>query len=1197
MTHPIAPVTESAIPAGLLPTSQHPDVLSATGSYPFSRLVRAAWESQGFAAGIEDLVTPAIKGEHDPNYDTFSDLAGYESYADWFVGANTRLDVQRIKSKIDRHLANEKVLAEGGFWETLGAQVVAGFANPLNYIGPAGGVYQSLRLGERLLMGASRVGLYAGGSQAADEMLAQMSIPTRTAEQSLFNVGTATVLGGILGGAVSARAVRNMVNDFELNSQLQAVETGPRTPDVPLPKGAEGFDSATGRSIRDSVPVNTGPQDLGAAATRTTGALDQTVGGGKIAETLATLLGQVAPGTRLMSSPSQIVRELVEKLVDLPYFMKKNEQGVASAVSIESQLRVAQKRTNEALIFMQDKFIEHRTGKARKFGDIAKVELQDFAGTKAPGTLSELEFYTEVAKAARRMDAHPIPEVEAAAKEARKVFNAVADKAVEAGILTREQVDRSPQTALSYVNRMYDHNKIRTGDNRVKMINDIAKWYGQEQKIRDLIRTRIEAVFPHAEKVSQSFEKLETLFKEIEAADPGKKADSRTLKQRAEIGFRALKEFRDGLENAEKSGHLGRDAKLAITEAQRIADDFGVALAQYSETGSRVNLRVFVEEGGFTTFENAIKSLNSMLEGNFLNWKGKGLREEQSRALEAPSGAKLKPSTESALRRIMDTNTRLEDQELAEIAGQTVNNILGTPFGRVGYDIEVTMPGFFKSHDMPEKRRFALTREFEMPDELLEPYLVNDIRRVLTAYSRVMEADVALARIGWLDFDARVREINEEFDRLRDKVSDNPRKVESLNKEQQKSLRDLNAIVQVIRGTYNVPADPNALGERVWNSVKYFNYMLYMGGATISSLTDPAYVVMRHGLMRSFGAGWKVLTKGLTELQPALKEIDKTGALHEHLLNQHMIRMADVAHDYAVGSTTLERGIQWSANKFGHLNLLSRWTNTVKYLGGLTAQNRILEFSDVIAKGGKVADDDLRWLASIGIDEKKAKQINAAWKASGATDEDGLRWANTSAWGDRALADEFSAILGKEINMAVPTPGIGDRPLFFYKQLGRYLAQFMSFAISSAQRVTMSGLQRHDAAVFNGAAMAIAMGAVIHAIKTPPDRYPATPEEWMTKALTRSGLGGVLPNLMGGVALAVSNPHSGLLRALGPSGQTAENLLQSVQGAGRLTFGDHTLTPAQTNGMRSLIPGNNLFYLKHGFDAIENAVDHSLGNR
>lgn len=193
----------------------------------------------------------------------------------------------------------------------------------------------------------------------------------------------------------------------------------------------------------EPLPVNpTEESTAGAAAVHGTGLGPNTIARG--ARTLAEgVLGKVAPGLRLLTSPSSTVRDLVQQLAETRELLQKNLEGVATPQAIETLLRRHQGTWWEGY---------------RARADAYRDYLQSLRDQPGAQRMSRNDFMRQVAFAMRRGDQSDIPQVAKAAADTRRiVFDPLYKRAVEAGLMP----EQAKLYAESYLTRQYDTNKIR----------------------------------------------------------------------------------------------------------------------------------------------------------------------------------------------------------------------------------------------------------------------------------------------------------------------------------------------------------------------------------------------------------------------------------------------------------------------------------------------------------------------------------------------------------------------------------------------------------------------------------------------------------------------------------------------------------------------------------------------------------------
>lgn len=406
-------VTDASQPGGNAPIAQFPASATDATPAPGALDVAAAAERQ---ANVVSMLydryvsnpkpdTPAI-----PGFDPLASVPqGYEHYADRFLDSESPAETQWITGRIQSELQDRQTIARAGGWG-VAATLAAGATDPLTIASMAIPVTAPTRL-----IQAGKLAALAAGTTALQEGIAQSLSPVRTMDESLTNVGTSAILGGILGSVIR-----------------------PRVPASEFQSLRDGIDAAASEPA-----VNPTGQSTAGAAAVVAPSLEQNtiVGAGDLIA--KSPVGQVAPGLRLLTSPSTEARELVQQLAETREVLAKNLEGVATPTALETVLRGYEGDWYQGYKARAEAFRGYR---------------ERIAGTDET-PLSRNDFGEQVAYAMRRDDQHIIPEVaDAAAKTRAIVFDPLKERAQALGLLPEEL---KTEGAMSYLTRQYDTQKIR----------------------------------------------------------------------------------------------------------------------------------------------------------------------------------------------------------------------------------------------------------------------------------------------------------------------------------------------------------------------------------------------------------------------------------------------------------------------------------------------------------------------------------------------------------------------------------------------------------------------------------------------------------------------------------------------------------------------------------------------------------------
>ncbi|WP_298852232.1 hypothetical protein [uncultured Ruegeria sp.] len=375
----------------------------------------------------------------DPEYRPWDDIQGteYEGYAGRFAGARDVEDVVAMKAQIDRERDDRGVLDAAGGLGVL-SQMGAALLSPSSLI-PGGAVVKGAKG-----VSIARTGLTVAGSAAfaaaLDETVLQGTQETRTATESAFAIGGSFVLGGVLGAAAGKVA----------SAEFKAASL------------------RTESAIKTVHDVDQGIRSLNAAAT--VSGDDFKLRREHVFQSIKSipLFGRFFVGSdpllRTTLSEFSEVRaataRLAEPVLELD-IAKEGRTAFSGQVPVET--RVKTRRNTELTSLMADLtrfYAEYeRDGPVGAIGTMTAPLTGKWAHLLGKNRkLSIREFSEEVAKAMRRDDKHPIPQVQSVADAVRRnLFDPVKKEAEELGLVP-DGVELSD--AGSYLSRIYNIEKI-----------------------------------------------------------------------------------------------------------------------------------------------------------------------------------------------------------------------------------------------------------------------------------------------------------------------------------------------------------------------------------------------------------------------------------------------------------------------------------------------------------------------------------------------------------------------------------------------------------------------------------------------------------------------------------------------------------------------------------------------------------------
>ncbi len=890
---------------------------------------------------------------------------------------------------------------------------------------------------------------------------------------------------------------------------------------------------------------------VGAAQVRTTTIAEESL---KSSVGSARALKATNPLLRLSFSRALETRRTVQQMVDTPFEYVKNALDIPTDVSTETKIKMWTANLGDAIETTELLFVRYRTGRTggalRTRVRRTAIGTRDLARRGAPaGTMRYNDFKAEVGRTARRGDEHAIPEVEQAARFWRElVFEPLKDRAI-LGKLLPEGV--TVETAISYLTRVYDIARIKARRNDFREI--IVAW----------LRTTAtggEAEAGRAEASAATFGR----------GDPRRGLEGDLQQARADLARASAPQMRTAIER--EIADLERRLGQAKAGPEKPAE---TPVGRRTRTIERLEreLKTAKADREAARTERARRALAAEV---------KNLERNLSRA---------RSGREKAIEQRQAAAAREEDVE--DIADDIIDTILGTPTGRVPYEA-VTL-----------RRGPTMERTFNIPDELIEEFLLSDIEIVGRFYVNTLAPDAELAiTFGSTDLRAALGKVNDNYRRLLGAAKTDKERV-SIAKAQAADLRDLQALRDILRGTYRSPSDPHSMLVRTGRVARNWNYLRIGGGFVVNATPDIGRVVMREGLWRAFHTGIVPLITNLRAVRLAAREAKLAGTAWDMALDTRAMSIADLGDDFARYSV-FERTTRAAAQNFSIINLLAPWNSMIKQWAATVIGTRILNASTAWKAGTITKGDRVRLLKS-GINERRAIKIAEQFEEWGSTDGP-VRVANTIKWKDGEAKFHFRAALQKDVDITIVTPGAGDRPLWMSFELGMALGQFKSFGFASTNRVLIAGLQQRDMAALNGLAMMLALGFGVYWFKTINSgrEISENPGVWLTEAIDRSGVLGIVADIhnivekgsrgMVGMALLTGGPTLSRYQArnitgalLGPSAGTVE---EAVRVFGAAT--NFELRRSDLKAIRRLAWYQNLFYIRALLTAAQDQTAEAL---
>lgn len=455
----------------------------------------------------------------------------------------------------------------------------------------------------------------------------------------------------------------------------------------------------------------------------------------------------------------------------------------------------------------------------------------------------------------------------------------------------------------------------------------------------------------------------------------------------------------------------------------------------------------------------------------------------------------------------------VSDADRAAYIDEIVDDIFSKLTGR---GVDVDLPAGL----VVTKRGPLKERTLSISDRLVEGFLEHDIELVGRRYARIMAADIELTeRFGSPDMKGAIETIRDEYNELRRAVSADAklsattkeRRLRDLGRREAADVRDIQGVRDLLRGQYR-PELQNTGWARISAMAKTFNYVTALGGVVVSSLTDAVRPAMVHGMKAYMDDGIRPLMKNMRAVKMSRAEAKLAGAISERVLASRLASLAEITDPYSM-SSPFERFIQNTAAGFSQATGLLHWNDFQKTIASVMTQNRIQKNAEAAAAKGFAAlpAKERAYMGFLGLGNERAENLGRVFKTHGET-LDGVRVANTEAWGDDQIAAQlrraYRAAVNKDVDSIIVTKGAGDTPLLANTPIGSMLLQFKSFALASNQRVLMRGLQEDKSRFVGGVVAMSAMGMLIYALKQLEAGRDLSdnPGTWVAEGLDRSGI-------------------------------------------------------------------------------------------
>ena len=1101
--------------------------------------------------------------KNNPDYDPYGLFTEEEKLDEVFVRtalyADNDEELEAVRRQLSKERQDREIMAQGGATSFIVGLPVA-VADPLSMLSVGGVALNTYRAGKGILKGAAVTGSIVGVDTAIQEAALHTQQLTRTYGESAINLSAGMVLGGVLGASV-AKLSKLGIDDSFINQMEDAL-----SPEAKVAQGINStIDEVTPLVSPSSEEIKIFKQKL-------------------ITEEKAKRIGLA--GEKFTRGERKNINK---ELKDLQQQLKTVEESELTYTKGGKPLKAksvrhrkqARERKQQDIKAIQEKIttINKTLEKDRKASaaeaSISRLEqgiLPDSAQKKLDDFIEKQSVVDEILTQPTKIIDAPetgnsvgaakvYGDVQVSGKFAKKVT-----KVLGFDPLSRTITSENPQTRLV---------ATLLASNPIKMDGPVL------QAAEQLALT-------HSGKLGNSLQNNANSFKAY------KKAGGKIpRKQFNEAVARAIRTGESEVPEIKASADFWRKELYDPLKEEMIAQKLLPEDVDVKTANNYLN-RVWNK--------NKITAQYDVFVSKVSNWLAeKDIELYQSAKVASEKIAKATGKEKEALQKIIDKaefkkGRDLETDDYEYIAQQIAQRITGTPDGRLPYDWKMGEGSNNNKNFSGTALRGPLrNRTFQIPDELVEEFLENDIEVLGARYLQNTAGDIEITKkFGDVNMVDQLKDIENWYaNKLKNKSLTEKQRLK-LGKQRDADVRDIAGMRDRIRGVYGFT--PDNVWSRIGRSSRDLNYLRLLGGVTVSSLPDVARVFMAEGFAKTFSKGLAPLITNTKAFKIAAAESKRYGVGTDAMMSGKSDIIADV-NDYAQGGTILERGLRAGASKFGRLNFLDHWTAGMKQLHAVTMQTSIF---DGLSKG----KFDKR-LARLGIDEQSAKdmweQVNKYGRKT-----DGVWLTNAKNWDRPDLERMWGAAVRKESDRVILIPG-QEKPLFMSTEMGKSIGQFRSFILSATQRVFIAGLQNQDHNTLGGFTALVGMGMFSYYLKQNIAGRAVSddPAVWVTEGIDRSGAIGIIGEISNTIEKISSN-SLGLRPVLGidaPAskqvsrtvsesllGPTFGSLLSTTVAASNAITSDEPMTESDIRTLRRLIPLQNLFYLRHGFNEAEKAV-------
>jgi hypothetical protein len=1126
-------------PSGVTPA---PEVAPASGD----TIGAAFQQGNTLVSGLHFLNLPRFAAED--GYNPVDDLKVrrpdlFYSHGDRFTGSTSSKQSDQIISEIEREDANNRTLVASGWAGTI-AGLGAGAMDPTMFL-PMGAVAKGGLATADALTTARSVAKLALLQSTAQEALLSGTQQTRTLSESAANIGSATILGGMLGAAGHALLAREGLAekgaaDLDVARARLSEHNGVAEPAASAP-GVTG-EAVPGAAANSNLPPpESAPQSVGAAVADTRDlsptpyGLDSIPGVGKA-------VSKIFPNLDVLTNGVDAAKRAVTELAEVPLSLKANVEGQTATryggPAIDREIKLVREglhaQADDVMMQQWSSYLEGQGG--QKPG-----VMQRMTGNAGEGRMTFDAFDAAVYDALSTGDQHPIPQVAAAAQWMRKNgFDPVKERAAA--------IDGFSETKLregeTYAPRLWNKDKISA------QWNDYVGMWTEHLQGEQTRKAQLQSdINVHVAKLTALEERAAKLDGQgskatVELADV--ESQIAELRGRVETsleqwGGKSAKEAMRSIEAREKATMEAERPEGAprLRSADKAVDRAVKRILGSDRTLDRQELRSRAEE----IASRQIGTPDGRLPYDSAETHGEA----------GPGASELRGH---AARREIDLPYDIAKPWLDRSATQALksytHSVLPDAIIAERFDGDPAMTSVMKEIESSYAAKRAAAGDSEAAQNKLKAAMDNDIRIVAGMRDRIR---------GTYANDPQMRSLA--------RLSQNALKINNIISSHGMAVASLPDFAGVVfrngfEGAFRdawLPFFNSLIDKEGWQAVK------------------------------AAGQEWKAFGIG----------IETQSASRNHALS-------DINENYRPTSK-FERALSWVSDKAFLANLLAPLTDIQKRMATNAVSHNIIRMSQAVAEGKATAKDIQRLAEGNITEAQAAKiwdqfSINGGASVKGILLPNTAGWTDAAA--KRAFVgavarDVDIAVVqpGQEKPFFMSKPG--------YNVLGQYKA--FSFAstqrilIANLQRRDAASLSGLITAVGMGM-----LSYRINTMAS-GQPVSERPQDWIKEGISRGGILGVLDDANNFAAKATGGKadlhrlygadkpltkfvnRDAASMFLGPTYGKVQSLMQ----VSRAATNPSTWGESDTHALRMATLGTNFPYLPRLFDQVEIGVNHALG--